>query len=326
MVLAAGLGTRLWPLTVDRAKPALPFFGRPLILQVLEHLRREGVSRAVVNTHHMPDSVRGPIEGWSADGLEVAFSHETEILGTAGCLAKARDAGLLDPDKTTLVVNGKIHTNISLRAALDVHRRRGAKVTLILRENRYREAFREVLVEDGYVLGFGALNPTREPALMFTGMQWMEPEVLASLIPQFSDTVRDVFPALLKERSVAAHVDLDGFWWEFSTPERYLWIQQHLSRERGESSVIADPTALVAPDAEVTTSVLWENSRILPGATVKNAILCRDAVIHQRQYVENCIVIPRSSVGQLERGSEVGSQVHVPLALQDCLLPPMRGA
>src|SRR5438046_1282969 len=91
MVLAAGLGTRLWPLTDDRAKPAVPFLGKPLLVHVLDLLEKHGFRRAFVNTHHLQNSIHKALMPKLMGGrLVIMTQHEDQILGTAGAIANFR--------------------------------------------------------------------------------------------------------------------------------------------------------------------------------------------------------------------------------------------
>src|SRR5688572_30266492 len=124
MILAAGFGTRLFPLTIDRTKPAIPFLNKPLVGYVAEYVARFGFRDVVVNLHHQPDSVMQALGDGSDYGVKIEYAlEEPEILGTAGALDNARH--LLD-DGTFLIVNGKIITDIDISAALETHRRTGA--------------------------------------------------------------------------------------------------------------------------------------------------------------------------------------------------------
>src|SRR3712207_3484182 len=107
MILAAGFGTRLWPLTEDRTKPAVPFLGKPLVVYAAEYLRDHGVREVTVNLHHRPESVMRALGDGSALGMRVEYSQEEEILGTGGALDRVRD-WLSGGDFA--VVNGKIVT------------------------------------------------------------------------------------------------------------------------------------------------------------------------------------------------------------------------
>src|SRR6185369_10296192 len=105
MILAAGFGTRLFPLTIDRTKPAIPFLGKPLVGYVAEYIAKFGIDEFVVNLHHQPQSVISALGDGSEFGIHIKYTiEEPSILGTAGALDNARD--LLDGD-TFIVVNGK---------------------------------------------------------------------------------------------------------------------------------------------------------------------------------------------------------------------------
>ncbi|MBD3222414.1 NTP transferase domain-containing protein, partial [bacterium] len=206
MVLAAGHGTRLAPVTDYVAKPLLPYLGRTLLDRACDALLAGGCGRVVVNAHHRAHQVAGHVDARD-DRERFRVSLEPEILGTAGGLARARDAGLLSLDRPTVIANGKLVTDIDLGRALDAHRASGASVTLVLRPNPHREAFTTVRVEAGRVVGFGPSRVPEGPApLAFTGVHVLEPEVLRRAEPRFSDTVRDLYPPEIAAGRVLAHV------------------------------------------------------------------------------------------------------------------------
>ena len=133
MILAAGFGTRLWPLTIGRTKPAIPFLNRPLIACTIDYLKQYGFDELIINLHYEPESVRAQLGDGSQFGVHISYSvEEPEILGTAGALDHVREQ--LDHG-TFIVVNGKIITDIDLQAALQTHREKQALATLILRPN-----------------------------------------------------------------------------------------------------------------------------------------------------------------------------------------------
>src|SRR6266481_2337859 len=115
MILAAGYGERLWPLTADRTKPALPVLGKPLVGYVAEYVAKFGIRDVVVNLHHQPQSVIAALGDGSDFGVSINYTiEEPKILGTAGALDNARQ--YLE-NGTFLIVNGKIITDIDIGAA-----------------------------------------------------------------------------------------------------------------------------------------------------------------------------------------------------------------
>lgn len=310
MVLAAGLGTRLWPLTDEVAKPAVPFLGRPLVEWVVELLGKHGIEHAVVNTHHKAQSVTRALPEPIMHGVRVTFSHEPEILGTAGALERALETGLLFRDRPVLVINAKLFTDYDLSALLEEHRRSGAQVTMGLRPNSAREAFREVLVDDGWVTGFGdGRVPKGSEPLLFTGIHVLEPDVVASIAPGLSDTIADVYPPLIATRQVRGHVDARGRWWELSTLNRYLELHVRAVQEglwTSPNGVVASAGAWVDPAARVVRSVLWEGARIEPGAEVIDSIIGRGVRIASGRRVQHEVVVKvsneRPERGRVEDG------------------------
>ncbi len=310
ILLAAGFGTRLWPLTVDRAKPAVPFLGRPLIAGLVQRLEAGGFSRIVVNTHHQPASIEAALDGFRT----VRFSHEPEILGTAGGPARARDLGLIDPDDDLLIVNGKLYTEIDFAEVMAAHRAVGAEVTMTLRRNPTRAHFREVLTQGDRVVGFGAGRVPEGPdPRLFTGIHAVSPKVLGSMVAAFTDTIRDVYPPLIEARQVHAHLAETGRWWEFSTPERYWSLHQKAHVEGWAPDVVGDPTAVWPDDDQVRQAVIWAGAHIEPGARVQRAIIGEGVRIRAGEAAQDCIVVRRDRVGDLERGEMWGDRVRVPM-------------
>lgn len=298
MILSAGYGTRLWPLTEDRTKPALPILGKPLVGYVAEYLAGYGCQEIVVNLHHQPESVMRALGDGSRFGVKLHYVHEPVILGTSGAIDNAR--ALLFGD-TFIVVNGKIITDIDLNAALETHRRTKAIATLVLLPNPACEKFSTVEIEDELLHGFGGMpEPEKfvdcDPPLMFTGIQILEPQIF-DYIPRgvFSHSTTDVYPqAMANGERVAAHV-ANGRWYELSTIPRYLDISLLLLAERGET-LTAGADCSISTTADVSEAVLWDRVVIESGARVKRAILADGVHIRAGEVIENAAVVPASLV------------------------------
>lgn len=280
MILAAGFGTRLWPLTIGRTKPAIPFLNRPLISYTIDYLRQYGIEDLIINLHHEPASVREQIGDGSRHGARIIYSiEEPEILGTSGALDRVR---LLLERETFVVINGKIITDVDLNAAIATHRRQGALATLVLRPNPRCEHFSEVKINaTGNITQFaGFPKPENSPSpLMFTGIHVMEPGIF-EYIPRgvFSDTVRDVYSRMLAEgKPLAAHV-AESEWHELSTLARYLEVSVEFMRREGRAYV-ADEGCRIESGAQVVDSVLWRRVRVESGAHLSECIIGDDVRI-----------------------------------------------
>jgi NDP-sugar pyrophosphorylase family protein len=303
MILAAGYGTRLWPLTIDRTKPAIPFMGRPLIGYVAGYLAGYGFDDIVVNLHHQPDSVRAALGDGGAFGVRFHYVEEPVILGTSGAVGNARH--LLDGDHF-VVINGKLATDIDLREALDTHRRTRALATLVLRPNPARERYSVVHVEDGLVTGFGGFPTAVDESdavgapLMFTGIQILDPRVFEYIPPGvFSHSVTDVYvPAIKRGDRVAAHV-AGGSWYELSTVRRYLETSVTLMKREGRD-VESGAGSVVEDGASVAESVLWENVHVAGGARVRRSVLGAGVRVGPGDDFNNVAVVR----ADLARGAE----------------------
>ncbi|HMO80173.1 MAG TPA: NDP-sugar synthase [Pyrinomonadaceae bacterium] len=329
MILAAGFGTRLFPLTIDRTKPAVPFLGKPLVGYVAEYLSRFGFDEIVVNLHHQPESVKKALGDGKAFGVRIDYSIEQPaILGTAGALANARS---FLGDSTFLIVNGKIITDIDITAALETHRSTGAIATMVLKPNIKRERFTIVETENGLVKGFGEMaepltedeirsprSAVRDP-LMFTGIHIFEPKVF-DYIPAkgYSDIVPSFYrPALEKGEMIAAHVT-DADWYELSTIPRYLDISLAMM---GERRVLTGTGCEIAPGSRIRDSILWDNitvgrevqlyrTVIADGVTIPEGSHFENAAVVRAEMVRMCSEIPEKAL----TGYIQGENYIVPLA------------
>ncbi len=318
MILSAGYGTRLWPLTEDRTKPAIPILGKPLVGYVAEYLANYNCRDIVVNLHHRPESVRAALGDGSRFGVTLQYIEEPEILGTSGALDNAR---ALLADETFVVVNGKIITDIDLNSAFETHHRTGAIATLVLLPNPRRERFTVVHTAKGFIQSFGGMpdESTAEEPLMFTGIQILEPEIF-NYIPRgvFSHSTTDVYPqAIAAGEKIAAHV-ASGSWYELSTIQRYLDISLALLAERGEHWFAGVRCRIPDPNS-VSDSILWDNVSLGPGARINRVVLGDDVNIPSGEIIENSVVVQallvrgRTPPAKALKGDFRGDNFVVPL-------------
>lgn len=232
MVLCAGYGVRLGELTRETPKPMLRLGDRPLLEYVLRHLVRHGFDEIAVNLHFLPETIPAYFGDGCRCGCRLTYSHETELLGTAGGVRKM--AGLL-ADGDFLVHYGDVVTNQNFTAMLQFHRQREALATLLLHQ-RARSNSVAVLDDNGRVTGF-LERPTDEERLgvqtswVFSGVTICSPELL-SLLPSTipCDLPRDVFPGLAAAGRLFGF-PLTGYRCAVDSPERLAEAQS--AAERG---------------------------------------------------------------------------------------------
>lgn len=325
MILAAGFGTRLWPLTVDRTKPAIPLLGKPLVGYVAEYLAGFGFNEVVVNLHHRPESVRKALGDGSKFNVKLHYVMEEKILGTSGALDNAKD---LLSDDTFIVVNGKIVTDIDISKALETHKKTNAIATLVLLPNIKREKFTVVHTENGKLKGFGGMPYINSPSdnesglnipLMFTGIQILEPRIF-DYIPKgvFSHSTTDVYPRAIENGElISVHV-AEGSWNELSTLNRYLEISLLLNKNK--NGVIMGNNNKISEQALVSDTILWDNVTIESDARVTHSIIGDGVLIKSNDTIDNAVVVPANLIidedipEKAMKGEIKGKNFVVPLA------------
>lgn len=308
IILAAGLGLRMRPLTRLRAKPALPVLNRPLLHWTLLALRKAGVREVLINTHHRPASIRRAVADGGGYGMRVVYSHERRILGSLGALVKAR--GFVG-GQTFLTVNGDMVFDFDLGQMLEKHRSSGALATVSLQPFPKQGSYRAVVTDRrGRLLSFGG-HPRPAPgrAWHFTGVQLIDPALLDGLPSGYSESPRDLYGPLIAAGARVFGCRLPGAWYDLSSPPLYLSSQMQLlqqgfgnSRDRVcvaatarigrgawiEQSVIGEG-CVIGSGAVVLQSVLWNETRVSPGARVEASILASGAKLLAGERVRNRI-------------------------------------
>jgi NDP-sugar pyrophosphorylase family protein len=233
MILAAGLGTRLKPLTDHLPKPLLPLEGRPLIEHTLLLLRRFGITEAVINLHYQGDKIIQVLGDGSRLGMKIRYSEEPDILGTGGGIKKAER---FLSDGPFLVINSDILVEINLDQIIGFHQRNQAAATMVLREDPDVDRWGAVGVDSYHrirqLLGKPDWTGEALSKKMFTGIHVMDPRVLNYIPGSGFFTIIDAYIEMLrKEERLFGHVH-PGYWIDIGTPERYRKAEEDLKKRR----------------------------------------------------------------------------------------------
>ncbi len=277
MLLCAGLGTRLRPLTEWLPKPAVPVCGLALLRYTLARMAACGIRRVVVNTHHLPEAMEGAARAAAAGlGLDIAVSHEPEIAGTGGALREARR--LLEGAPAIVLWNGDVLFDLDLGWALEAHRAAGALATMVLMPMPAGRRYAAVEVDGGGAVRriAGRFGPGGEGLvpLHFTGVHLLSPPVLDAVprAPLECDINRHVYPSLMDGR--VRGLVASGYWNDLGTPARYLEANLDLLHGRVPLTRLrgANPFAEMEPFG-APGAWLGRGARIEPGAALEAPVL-----------------------------------------------------
>ncbi len=320
MLLAAGLGTRLLPITEKTPKPLVPVLNVANVLYGLFLLKRCGVDQVILNLHHLPDSLEDYLQDGSKWGMHLEYSKEQLLLGTGGGLKKAE--AFFDGEPLVLV-NCDFITNADLRPFIEKHQASRALASMILWENAQAQAFYSKVGIDGegHLCSLPLLT-TKEPTRtgIFTGIHILENEVFSYLEETPSGINQVLYPALMKEKPDR----LFGFFLEkaywYDTGELHtLW-----------STSIKLLTALQAGEGALReflkTFGKYEEKK--PGIWAPVGATLPEGATFQAPVVigENCTIGPRAVVGPfvvLGDGTQVAEEAQLSrcVALKESRIP-----
>jgi mannose-1-phosphate guanylyltransferase len=224
MILGAGLGTRLRPLTEHWPKPAIPLLGRPLIGYTLGLLKGAGVREVGINTHHLPE-VMERVAGAVCERLELSLeiSREEVIQGTGGGIRGLRS---FLSGGTSVVFNGDVLFALDLPKVLEAHRASGAAASMVLLPMPENENYAAVELDpEGRVRRIAGKGPggARLSPWHFTGVHVLEPEVFDFMRPDGPEDInREVYVRMLEAGREIRGIVAQGYWSDLGTPSRYL--------------------------------------------------------------------------------------------------------
>ena len=225
MILAAGLGTRLRPLTDVTPKPLLPVAGTPMIVWNLLLLRRHGIREVVINLHHLGEMIPQALGDGVSLGMRLIYSYEPVILGTGGGIKQAEPHFKGEP---VLVLNGDTLFELDLGAVMAFHREQHAAATLVLRRDPDAARWGVVEVTDRAeivrITGRGLSEPTATASRMFAGIHILHPRLLRYLPVGTECSIIDAYVKGIQDGERIVGFDFDGFWSDVGTPEWYAQV------------------------------------------------------------------------------------------------------
>jgi mannose-1-phosphate guanylyltransferase len=321
MVMAAGLGTRLRPITHAIPKPVVPVANVAIVEQLVRLLSVHGVDEVIANLHWFPEQVRGRLGDGSALGVEVTYREEQELLGTAGGVRNVADF-LTGPGEDFLVLAGDALTDADLTALADAHRANDGVATLGVKKVKDVSEYGVIVTgADGRIQGFQEKpDPAEALSDLCNCMIYaFSPEIFDYFprdeMPDPVDFAHDVFPALLTDDVPFYVHEIESYWNDVGTLPEYLQGNLdavegsvRLPELGGELGVDAVPDGVGAPaDVEVDGRVLFgAGCSVGPGASLTGPLVIgAGASVGAEAQVKEALLLPGAAVpdgGVLARG------------------------
>jgi mannose-1-phosphate guanylyltransferase len=325
MVLAAGVGSRLEPLTNQVPKPMVPIINRPVMEHIVALLKQNGITEIASNLHYLPKNVSEYFGDGSAFGVHWHAHVEKELSGDAGGVRACRD---FLKDGTFLVLMGDLLTDVDLTEVVRMHKQKGALASIAIKQVEDVRQFGVALTDkDGFIVGFQE-KPQPEEALSnyaSTGIYVLEPEVF-DYIPA-SGTFgfgRQLFPALVKKGLPVLGVPIDRYYWsDVGTINQYRQANFDALSGRvridlpgvGQSWGFMESGAKIDPGAHIDGRLfIGKNSSIASGVRIRGHVLIGDNCrVQANAELQDTIVWSNSNIGRdaVLRHCVVGSNCTV---------------
>ncbi len=304
MVLAAGLGSRMLPLSLDKPKPMMPLWGKPVLGHIFDALHEWGVNKVLINLHHHPDPIIRYIREQNDIPLQINLSFEPELQGTGGALRQAQ--WFLD-DSPFWMINADIAFTVNPKPILKMFRDQRSLAVLWLHPD---QGPRTVEMADSVITNFSSNRQGTQGTYTFCGLQMLSPNIF-KYIPKkgFSTIIQAYKRAMADGQRINGTCVSDSYWTDIGTPKHYLkahadildrfqtnqpggqlfdqtqlklmeTLQKNNVRIKG--FVSQGTNVAIEKGAVVSNSVIWDGAKIASDSVVENAIIGTRTLIHGR--------------------------------------------
>lgn len=329
MIMAAGMGKRLEPLTLCKAKPMITVANIPVMQHILELLKKHNITEVITNTHYLAESITEHFKYRSIDGLNLEIKHEETLSGTAGGVKKCE--WFLNQKETFIVMSGDSLTDVDLENLIKKHKKSGAIATMALKKVPKEEVVHMGVVvtdETGKILEFQE-KPSLEEAksdMVNTGIYVFEPEIF-NYIPEntFYDFAKQVFPSLMEDNKVLCGFEIKEYWNDIGTLKQYRLttydaLKSKVSLNINESSfehgwigenttkgynLAFDNKVLIGKNCNIGNNIsfknnvtIGDNSNIASGSTLNGCVIWENTTIEEDCTLNNCIIGSNVRIGR----------------------------
>lgn len=311
MIMAAGVGSRLMPMTANIPKPMIPVANRPLMESTVQLLSRHGITDIIANLHYHGDIIKNHFTDGNAWGVNLEYSPEDQLMGTAGGVKKCE----WFLDDTFVVISGDALTDIDLSKLYAEHKRRGALATIALKPVAEVEQFGVVVTDStGKIVQFQEKPSPREALSQTanTGIYVFEPEIF-KLMPsnEFYDFGKQLFPYLVEAAAPFFGVAIDEYWCDVGSIPTYRQANadvvggqvkvpyngelRHMNRG---SSLLLGEGAQLGRDATIKGQVvIGPGCQIGDGVSIENTVIWNDTVVETNAVIKEAVVGSACMIG-----------------------------
>ena len=288
MILAAGLGLRLRPLTDLIPKSMVPISNKPLLEYLIDYLKQAGFEELVINLHHRPNIIKDYFKDGRAFGVRINYSIEKEILGTAGGIKAAES--FLKGD-LFFVINSDIAFELDFADVIQFHKKNNALITMVAREDKDVEKYGVIGIDSSCrvkrFLDFcdtpqtGTLKKT-----MFSGIALFDPGVLKEFPDKgYCDISKEIYPKLLTDDLPLFGYVTNKYWVDMGNPQKYLFLQKEIFSKKIFQNTVRD-----VQDTNLQSR--FSSSRIVPPVSIgENVEIGKDSIIGPYVSIgNNCII------------------------------------
>ncbi len=330
MIMAAGVGSRLMPLTVEIPKPMVPMVNQPLMEGTVNLLGKYGFKEIIANLHHQKQVISDHFGDGQMFGLRLCYSPEDELLGTAGGVKNCE----WFLDDCFVVISGDALTDVDLSSLMSQHKKNGALATIALKEVEQVEHFGVVITDENGKIQRFQEKPKQEEALSRmanTGIYIFEPEIF-KYIParQFYDFGKQVFPELVKQGAPFFGVPIDNYWCDIGDLETYRRAHGDILQGKlnidcraimyNEARIVQGEGAEISSEAIIEGNVvIGRNCRIEAGAYISDSVIWDNSIVETGARLNSCIVGKACEIGKsvlINAGAVIASGYKLPAYTQ----------
>lgn len=332
-ILAAGAGTRLRPLTFKYPKPMIPLLNKPVAEHVINNLKKHSIDSIVMNLYTLPNIITGYFGNGEKFGIDINYSIEKNLLGTAGGLKKCKDFF----DSTFVVMSGDGLSDIDLTSAVEFHKKKKAIATMIIKKKETNFPYGITLTDKfNRIIDF-VEKPTWGSIFsdtVNTGIYIFEPEIFEYIPDGFYDFGKDLWPKLVKLKKPIYAYLMNGYWTDIGNLDEYkqgvrdclfgkISIETNGKKHRNTEVLIDSNCKIDKTVKFIGKSVIGKNCIIGKNVVIdKGTVIGDDVQIQDNAIIKDSVIFNKTVVCKQTRlySSIIGTKVPSKLSVYNGLL------